>query len=74
MTEKQLLRLQNSWSSIVHEDLKLVEITGKVYANGSELAVRRLAHHLKTFDIGCSAHFALQYTSGWYCGFEPTVY
>lgn len=74
MTEKQLARLQESWSSIAQLPLSLIEIKGKIYAYGSELAVRRIAHHYKSFDIGQSPQFALDPNSNWYFGFEPTVY
>jgi hypothetical protein len=36
------------------------------YILGSELAVHRLAMHLQTFEVGCSAYFRLWHGHSWW--------
>lgn len=74
LTPARIARLEKDWSDhIAYEPIKIHIVTGKIYAVGSELAVRRLAHEFKSFDVGCSAMFAREFGSGWWFGHEPKI-
>ena len=65
-----LKNLSESWTEIAESAVEAVRYDGKVYGLGSELAVRRLAHHHKSFDVGCSARLAMEFNRpGWF--FKP---
>jgi predicted nucleic acid-binding protein len=74
LTPARIQRLEQDWSNnIAYEPIQIHVVTGKIYAIGSELAVRRLAHEFKSFSVGCSAFLAREYGSGWYYGHEPKL-
>lgn len=60
--------LESNLSSMAELPIKLVTVaeTDVTYAIGEELAVRRVAHKLKTFEIGCSSWMNLHHGQSWW--------
>jgi hypothetical protein len=74
LTPARIKRLEQDWgSNIAYEPIQIHVVTGKIYAVGSELAVRRLAHEFKSFSVGYSAFFYREFGLGWYYGHEPKL-
>lgn len=53
-TENQLARAASDWSRYAGEHVKVEQIKGNLYAYGSELGMRRLAHKMRSFNVGYS--------------------
>lgn len=69
LTPSQIKDLEATFRGIAYEHIQVVQYTDKAYALGSELAVRRLAMHFKSFEVGCSSYFASEHGQGWYYDF-----
>lgn len=50
-TAKQLARVAIEWGGYAGEDIATEEIGGFIYAYGSELGMRRLAHKFRSFNV-----------------------
>ena len=65
-----LSKLSFDWAEIAESPIEAVSYHDRIYALGSELAVRRLAHHFRSFEVGCSTRLATKFnSSGWF--FKP---
>ena len=58
MTEQQIKRVKETWEPVSKEPLVISEIKGTIYAFGSELAVLRLYHKMKTGRVDYSYNLA----------------
>lgn len=50
-TVDQIARTQRDWSEYAGEQLKVEQVGGAIYAFGSELGCRRLAHFMRSFHV-----------------------
>jgi hypothetical protein len=62
-TTVQMSRVQAEWSEYAGEALTVECITGTLYAYGSELAMRRLAHRMRSFNVNWSENLKTWYFS-----------
>jgi hypothetical protein len=61
ITTTQAKRLRDEWSRLAKSHVEVEQIGSFLYAFGSELAVRRLAHEFKSFDCGFSSNLNTWY-------------
>ena len=51
---------------VAYEPILLVKEPDADYILGSELAVHRIAMHVRTFEVGCSSYFRLWHGHSWW--------
>ena len=60
-SQDEIARATAEWSDIAGEQLKVENIKGFLYAFGTELAVRRLAHKFRSFNVRYSENLKRWY-------------
>ncbi|MDE2472268.1 MAG: hypothetical protein KGL35_26930 [Bradyrhizobium sp.] len=63
MTKDQHERAIRDWSEIAGEPVQVELVKGVLYAYGSELGMRRLAHKMRSFNVRYSENLGTWYFS-----------